>query len=71
MPQAKTPRKGNRRRAGGKKSRTRLPLLKALGAVALLAAIVLGAVAMMRFLSPPEPRPALTERKKTPLKAET
>jgi len=70
MPQTKTPRTGKRRRSGGKKSRTRLPLLKALGAVAVLAAIVLGAVVMMRFLSPPEPRPALTERKKTPLKAE-
>jgi polysaccharide deacetylase 2 family uncharacterized protein YibQ len=71
MPQAKTPRKGKRRRAGGRKSRPRLPLLKALGAVAVLAAIVLGAVVMVRFLSPPEPRPALTERKKPPLKAET
>jgi uncharacterized protein len=71
MPQAKTPRKGTRRRANRRKSRPRLPLLKALGAVAVLVAIVLGAVVMARFLSPPEPRPALTERKKPPLKAET
>jgi hypothetical protein len=71
MPQAKTLRKGKRRRAGGPKGRFRLSLLKALGAVAVLAAIVLGAVVVGRFLVPPEPRPALTERKKPPLKAET
>jgi uncharacterized protein len=72
MPQAKTPRNGKRRRrAGGPRSRSRLSLLKALGAVAVLAAIVLGAVLVARYLSPPEPRPALTERKKPPLKAET
>jgi polysaccharide deacetylase 2 family uncharacterized protein YibQ len=71
MPQAKTPRNGKRRRAGGKKSRFRLPLLKALGAVAVLSAIVLAAVVVARFLPPPEPRSALTERKKPALKAET
>ena len=71
MPQAKTPRKGKRRRTGGRKNRPRLPLLKALGAAAVLAAIVLGAVVIARFLSPPEPRPTLTERKKPALKAET
>jgi len=71
MPQAKTPRKGKRRPASGRKRRTRLPLLKVLGAVAVVAAIVLGTVVAARFLSPPEPRPALTERKKPPLKAQT
>jgi hypothetical protein len=71
MPRAKTPRKGKRRRAAGPKSRPRVSLLKALGAVAVLVAIVLGAVVVVRFLSPPEPRPALTEHKKPPLKAES
>jgi polysaccharide deacetylase 2 family uncharacterized protein YibQ len=39
--------------------------------VAVLAAIVLGAVLVARLLPPPEGRPALTERQKPPLKAET
>ncbi len=71
MPISKTPRKGKRRRAGSRKSRSRLSVLKALGAVAVLAAIVFGVVVVARFLSPPEPRSALTERKKPALKAES
>jgi polysaccharide deacetylase 2 family uncharacterized protein YibQ len=71
MPIPRTPRKAKRRRPGSRKSRTRPSVLKALGAAAILATVLLGAVVVARFLAPPEPRPALTERKKPVLKTET
>jgi polysaccharide deacetylase 2 family uncharacterized protein YibQ len=64
MPAKKPPRKGARRRAPRRKAAPR-PLLKALAGAALVAAIVLGALLVGRWLSRPEPQPALTESRPT------
>lgn len=65
MPAKKPSRKGAHRRAPRSKNTSR-PLFRVLLSVALLAAVVGGFVWGVRWLSGPEPRTALTERKKTP-----
>ncbi len=70
MPPRKTTAKGKRRRAP-RRSRQRPPIAKLVGAVALLALLVFGAVALVRwFGSAPHPAPS-AERKRLPARQET
>jgi len=64
MPAKKPPRKGARRGAPRRKAPPR-PLLRALAGAALVAAVVLGALLVGRWLPRPEPQPALTESRPT------
>lgn len=65
MPGKKTTRAGGRRRPR-RRQPVAPPLLKALGAVAVLAVLVLGAVLAARWMASPEPRALPAERKQAP-----
>jgi len=61
MPGKNPSRRGTRRRPRQRRPAPS-PLFKALGAVAMLAAIVIGTLLVARFVSAPEPRPGAAER---------
>jgi polysaccharide deacetylase 2 family uncharacterized protein YibQ len=60
----KSSRKGARRPASRRRKTRVSPLMKALGALAVLAAAVIATVVVSRFLWAPQERPALTEKRK-------
>jgi hypothetical protein len=61
-------RKGKRRPAKGRSKKAPGLSWKALGAIAVVGLLVLGAVALMRMWAPAERRPAAAERAKPPLR---
>lgn len=67
MPGKKTTRAGGRRRPRRRRS-AGSPLLKALGALALLAVLVLGTFLAVRWMKPPEPRALPAERQQSPVR---
>lgn len=62
----KKPARGGGRRHPRQRRTVASPLLKTLGAVAVLAALVLGAVLAARFITTPEPRSLPADRKQPP-----
>jgi len=66
MPAKKTYRGGGRRRRPRQRRPVPSPLFKALGAVAVLAVIVLGTLLVARFVSTPETRAVATARRQAP-----
>jgi len=59
----KRPARGGRRKQPRQRKTGNSPLLKVLGAVAIVAALVLGAVLAARFMTAPEPRAQSSDRK--------
>lgn len=68
MAKSASTRKGTRRPKKGRSKKAPGLTWKALGAIAAVGLLVLGAVALMRVWAPTERRPAVAERAKSPLK---